>query len=785
MKNDFENIKKLYGENFAKFCRSSFSTILETEGLLSEIIQKRFAPSKFLYDDIHSRGLEDVFKAIVHYEYSLLSQDSEVEQTKFTPEELFKKAGYTLYKCETNDDVLSYKKYYRKDEEICTFRDADRIKRHHIFFAIKDNVDEIQREYFDIPQRQDEYGTSVISLQFDKVDHNLSIKNRYNHTVDNPDATFSNDLEQIYPGLKASFKKYYGIDVDKARSEPYLKGYVLAKDNKYYRCNTVSYETSYCAGNIVVDTNGKIIKYDNQRYELIDNFILDKKEKTLKHFSGDNIYKDSFLDFFQNIKKIEIVKLVNGKRKFTITTENDETAEIVVNKYNEIISYTNTHLTEIGNDFLACNKALRDINIPNVNKIGDNFLKENKDLRNFVMPNLKVIGDYCLHNAYILTNIDLPKLKTAGDCCLTNVRTSTNVNLPELQIVGYDFLKKCKYITNFEASKLERVGANFLNGNSSLQAINFPNLKYIGSGFLSDNTELVYIYLPEALAIGDGFCSQNVKLKSFVAPNLTNVGGGFLRANIDCSHFNAPNLQAIGYSFLANNKELTSIYLPNVTHIDHHFLSQNEKIEEVELNNVISIGDYFMASNKALKKVTLPRVAYIGGYFLEFNEELLELDLPNAEVIGLSFLENNEKLRILNIPNAQRIYNRFLYNNISLQEFNAPNLEIIERYFMSSNGALNVFNAPKLIEVGYDFLGNVRTLQLFNAPNLTEHEGMFLSKLSELEQLNCKIAILNKNFKEARKKYKATHKEEQLKFFKKLKLTIEGMLKKNDNEKIK
>ena len=60
--------------------------------------------------------------------------------------------------------------------------------------------------------RQDEYGTSVISIQFDRDDtHTLSIKNRYNHKVEKPDATFSNNLNNIVAGLTKSFADYKGM----------------------------------------------------------------------------------------------------------------------------------------------------------------------------------------------------------------------------------------------------------------------------------------------------------------------------------------------------------------------------------------------------------------------------------------------------------------------------------------------------------------------------------------------------------------------------------------------
>ena len=68
------------------------------------------------------------------------------------------------------------KKYYAPGEEICTFRDPERFKRYYIINAVRKDVDKIKRG--NPPQRDDEYGTSVISIQVLKTGGFISIKNR-------------------------------------------------------------------------------------------------------------------------------------------------------------------------------------------------------------------------------------------------------------------------------------------------------------------------------------------------------------------------------------------------------------------------------------------------------------------------------------------------------------------------------------------------------------------------------------------------------------------------------
>ena len=52
MDGELNKIKKIYGENFAKLCRSLFPTILEEEGKLLDILQRKFAPTRSLYEDL-------------------------------------------------------------------------------------------------------------------------------------------------------------------------------------------------------------------------------------------------------------------------------------------------------------------------------------------------------------------------------------------------------------------------------------------------------------------------------------------------------------------------------------------------------------------------------------------------------------------------------------------------------------------------------------------------------------------------------------------------------------
>ena len=217
-KNDYNLIKKHYGEKMAQLCRDLFPTILEEPGALYEILSQEFAPSRFLYEDIKASAREEQFKEFILAQFHKRNKEEyEGPITELTPRELCELAGYDFYECRTVEDVKRFEKYYENDEKLCTFKDIKgRLDRCYIFWLVKKNVDEIKRKDFRRPEREDKYGTSVMSLQFSKSSTNwLSIKNRYNHTVPNPDATNGNDLDKIYPGLRAAFRKEYNLNVDK------------------------------------------------------------------------------------------------------------------------------------------------------------------------------------------------------------------------------------------------------------------------------------------------------------------------------------------------------------------------------------------------------------------------------------------------------------------------------------------------------------------------------------------------------------------------------------------
>jgi len=494
IKNDLDIIKKKYGEKMMHLCRRLFPTILEQPGVLSNLILSHFEPSRELYYDIINNDIENEFK---DYVYSLLTQPEIVKlNIKKSPKELLDEAGYILYECKTEEDVQSFRKYYRPFEEICTFGDK-RINRCHVFFAVKKNVDEIKRENFPNPKRQDMYGTSVISIQFTRGKTNtLSIKNRYNDIVKDPDSTFYNNLDNIIPGLMASFAREYKFNYVSDGKSFRLNNYVQDENGKFYKYNYKINDIYYCNNNIIIDNSKVVYKYkEMEKYIIADYFIIDLVNKKIELY--DTKVRDCFCDNFKNIKKINVIKDKYTENKSIEVFYENIKAIIVLDKDNRIIEYHNESITEVKNCFMRYNKVLNILNTPNLISLGNGFLYSNEALTNLNLLNLISVGNSFLRFNKNLSNLNTPNLVSAGNDFLYYNNALSKVALFKLKEVGNNFMNCNKIITSLEMFNLEKVGNNFFYYNNSITNLYMPLLKEIADGFLINNKQLISIYIPK------------------------------------------------------------------------------------------------------------------------------------------------------------------------------------------------------------------------------------------------------------------------------------------------
>ena len=571
MNSDLKILKKKYGENFSKLCRNLFPSILEEEGTLVLIITSLFKESHFLYDDLIKYNMVYSFQKLVMNEYG--KKTNSVIDTGKSPYELFKEQGYTLKECHTNEEILSYKKYYAKGEELCTFND-NRLKTNRVFFAVKDNALEIERK--SEPQREDEYGTSVLSLQFTIDTNYLSIKNRYNHTVNNPDATYQNNLENIAEGLTYSFEKCLGIKQSNAQGDFEIPNYVRAADGKYYRYNFECNNIYYCPDNIIIDSFNEV-SFPKEKYILFDVFLLDLVDKKLEKY--DKSCYDGAEKIFSNIKSIKIEN--NGDTKgIYIICEDDIRVYFQLNKYNQIISVVMDGVEIIPSFFLLRSFNIKSFSSKDTIKIGDYFLTKCENLEYIYLPKCEIIGNSFAYSSKLLKSINLPNVRKIGDEFLTCNEIIENIYMPNLQAVGNGFLYYNEKLKTLFLPNLERIGNYFMNENISLEKCDLPKLNKVGSSFLARNT-----------------C-----LKEFNAPNIMTIDSYFLRRNQELIYLYLPNIEEIKDDFLASNKRIRNLYIPTVKFIGNGFLYSNrDLINNLYMPNLLSFeGNDLKVQNKTL-----------------------------------------------------------------------------------------------------------------------------------------------------------------------------------------
>ena len=485
---DLKIIKKKYGEKMMHLCRELFPTILEEKGLLPKILMENFAENKFLYNDIIENGIKTSFKNFIFSKTDI--KDNIKIDTDKTPKELLEEAGYDFYECKTEEEIQKFKKYFKEDEELCTF-DGGRLNNCHVFFAVKKNVNQIKRENFTNPQRQDEYGTSVISIQFTKdMSNTLSIKNRYNHTVENPDATFGNDLENIIPGLTNAFKQTYCI-YENDSDEPFnLPKYVKANDGRYYKYNFKHLSIYYCPNNIIIDKGSTysrktgIHKFDKDSFIVFDDLILDLKKKIIYQYNERR--RDSFKNILFNIKNIDIIK-ENDIKIIKFKTKDNEESYLYLDNLNQIVGYSNENIKEIGDSFLPFARKIRFLNLPNVQTIGNSFLTLASSLKEINLPNVKKIGNNFNMQNENIEKINMPNVEIIGDYFLGCKNQLKEISLPNVRIIGDYFLGYNQNLESINIPNLTQVGSNFLKNNQNIKNLYFPNLEIIGNDFLNHN----------------------------------------------------------------------------------------------------------------------------------------------------------------------------------------------------------------------------------------------------------------------------------------------------------
>ena len=528
-KSVYDIIKRQNGEAFARAIRDFDNGIFEVNNL-PEIVK---------YAGRNVLPLLDYLESLKQIEIKEVSPH--LIEDPFT---LLKRAGYDAFYADTLEKQNSIIDYYAKMEELCTFRDETRFEDYYIIHCIKEGARDLKRSDFTKPDRQDEYGTSVISIQILKEGGFISIKNRYNHAVLSPDNTFNSNPDNIIGGLSASLKNYF--DVDFSSQDVELDGAYQVVDGKIYYCHTERNNIYYGENYYIKDDKVHFINLDYQM--IVDDMLIDFKENRI--FFLDEGGVDVFYNPDLNLQVLIYTELED--KKLTRKKEGDLTLiyaddQCVLKARKGALVYCDLKgELEFEEAVFIHHPTIEEAYFENLETLGAYSFKNCPKLRVVSLPKCKKIIGHCFVDLPSLQKVELPELRSIVNSSFERLDLIEEMTFPKLQTVGMICFRDCPNLKKLSAPNLQIIGINSIVHNDSLEEVYLPELtslvgfnltkcrslknvcldsvSSIGDCCLSENDSLEKLYLPslERLVSERGFCN-NQKLKSVVAPKLIDV----------------------------------------------------------------------------------------------------------------------------------------------------------------------------------------------------------------------------------------------------------------------
>ena len=565
----FEQIKKQNGEAFAKAIRAYDNGIFDVPNIVN-IVQYAGRESE----------------PIIPYLESLKKIKIETQSAIKDPIALLADAGYEAWYADTVEKQNAISKYYASGEELCTFRDPNRYKNYYIINAVRRDADQLNRDDFrGREEREDTYGTSVLSIQILKSGGFISIKNRYNHKVPNPDNTFGSNPDNIIRGLSDSLSQYFHVDFSSVKGcvpDPFI---VFKKQLLRYHLEV---EGVYIGDGFYLK-NGILNTIDRDKEILMGTFILNLKEKTIRNIGPRYDCFPWYLEKEIHGKTVQVTKDGDKRHVFVIDPQNRTPKnKIATIRGGRLIALTLPTTKCIAGDFFLSNdQYLEEFNAPDLEEIKDHFLVYNKRLQ----------------------ILNLPVLKKVGNCFLQSNQGLRNVCLPALQRAGTFFLKENENLVMFNAPMLEEVGEQFLS-ESRVQRLNLPFLKKVGSGFMVGNGFISDVRLPSLTSVGHYFLAHARRLQRLRLPSLEKADNYFLMEGVSLEELDLPHLERVGIGFLSSNEKLRTANLPALQEVGDQFMPRNWRLTQLKVS-VLKKTKEGMSPNKKIGVKNIKKQAFL------------------------------------------------------------------------------------------------------------------------------------------------------------------------------
>lgn len=303
-------VKKKIGDDLFNFLSRNFSGDFIMENLPS------------VFGDIKEcrKIRESDFQKVKTLLNELLEDNKETQASKIpTATSILDKLGYNLIETKTEKEYHKFKKYYASGEKLCKFGKYDASQRYsRLFWLVKKDIDQIKRNDFNNPKKNDTYSTSLLSVAVSKDGHNIAqICSRYNHEVSGCDNVFNSNLDNLAAGLTDAFNKEFNLSLKQGKKIE-LKGFYVHNGKYHYYSHEIS-------GHKISDTCIDGVRYDSNTTLIFDNYILDLKQRKISTISDNDAFVDEVQKLLEKGFKIEI-------RKGELVEEEDDEGKIIIYK---------------------------------------------------------------------------------------------------------------------------------------------------------------------------------------------------------------------------------------------------------------------------------------------------------------------------------------------------------------------------------------------------------------------------------------------------------------------
>lgn len=572
----------------------------------------------------------------------------EIETGK-SPFELLTEAGYDAFYADSLEKQNQIEPYYTENEALCTFMDKSRYIRYHIIHAIKEGAEQLKRSDFKGKEkREDEYGVSVLSIQILKEGGFISIKNRYNHGVENSDNTYNSNPDNIIKGLSLALKRHFNVDFS-SQEKDLPTGYQYI-DGKIYKYHTERDHIYF--GDRFYIQNG-VVNFLDKDYEIVvDDFIINLKEKRVQYpLSGKKscpitssysnlhlLVEDEIKDKTVRVSKSGDEKSIYVNGNLILKAKNNQLTHLYLpTTKRKAISLFSFHptievfesgfISEIqGSSFYHC-PNLKTVKMPVLKEVTDLFMVHNESLIEVDFPSLERMGKNSFVHLPNILKMVFFSLKEVGSYCLREFKSLVQLSAPQLEVVDVNSLQKLFAIKTLDFASLKNCANGVLSFCQELQEVRLPKLQCLADYCISDLPKLENLFVPQLEKVGD-FSLNNLGVKRVHLEALKEVGNDCLNKNKKLKIASFATLEKTGEAFLACCNRLLQVDVPMLREFQTDVFKKSNNLKVIKADSLTQISKYaglkYLPSLMCLYAPNLDeRVMFASFYLHPFQEQLI------------------------------------------------------------------------------------------------------------------------------------------------------------------